>query len=397
MALFRTKPVAIAVWVLTVMIVSGWRSDRIWAAVTVTPALTVSERYSDNLFFSDTDRRSELTTFVEPTVALVTDTQWLTLSATYIGQGAYHRVAHEANGYSHGLAFALDLPILSRQTRRTEVRVSENMTYTQEFPAFAAGEGGQNVESNEGIQIPRSKTFRNRAGIEILHSLYQTVRTSIRYDHLLTRYEAGLQDAVVHSAGVGASYQHSQRVGYSVSVGVAVQEFEGVGRVTHGTGSAGLSYRVSQTVSVDSQVGIAKIADGTTYTTMILGAQKSVARAGASVRYIRQIGGGGGLVASSTLSDRVAATASWTVSKDVTASAALAYGHNISIPDRGQLDIVTYEGATGVSMSLKSWLRAGLRYSYLAQKARARAGSDGERNMVMLTVTATGPAWRLAK
>jgi hypothetical protein len=397
LVLFRTKPVAIAAWILTVMIVSGWRADRIWAAVTVTPALTVSERYSDNLFFSDTDRRSELTTFVEPTVALVTDTQWLTLSATYIGQGAYHRVADEANGYSHGLAFDLDLPILSRQTKRTEVRVSENMTVTQEFPAFEAGEGEQNVEGNEGIQIPRSKTFRNRAGIEVLHAMSQTVRTSIRYDHLLTRYEGGLQDAVVHSAGVGASYQHSLRVGYSVSFGIAVQEFEGVDRVTHGTGSAGLSYRVSQTASVDSQVGIAKIADGTTYTTISLGAQKSLTRVGANVRYIRGIGSGGGLAASSTLSDLVAATASWTVSKDVSASAALAYGHNISIPDRGQLDIVTYEGATGVSMSLKPWLRAGLRYSYLAQEARALAGSDGEKNVVMLTVTATGPSWRLAK
>jgi hypothetical protein len=148
---------------------------------------------------------------------------------------------------------------------------------------------------------------------------------------------------------------------------------------------------------VDSQVGIAKIADGTTYTTISLGAQKSLTRVGANVRYIRGIGSGGGLAASSTLSDLVAATASWTVSKDVSASAALAYGHNISIPDRGQLDIVTYEGATGVSMSLKPWLRAGLRYSYLAQEARALAGSDGEKNVVMLTVTATGPSWRLAK
>jgi hypothetical protein len=379
------------------LIVIGLRPVEGWAAVTVTPALSVSERYSDNLFFSDTDPQNDFSTFIAPTVALLIDSQWARLTTRYLGYGEYHRRATEANGYSQGLAFDLDLPILSQQTRRMEVRVTENLTYTRELPAFAYGEGDVNVEANEGIQVPRSTTFRNRAGAEVIYSWSPRLATSIFYNYLLTRYEGALLDVAVHSAGLGGDFQISPRMAYSMSVGVAVQEFEDVDPVRYGSGSAGFSYQVTQTVSLDSQVGIAKIAQGATYTTGSVGARKAWERASASLRYLQEVGTGVGVAASATLSDLVVANASWKISRDVSANVDFAYGHNVSIPDRQQLDIVTYQVATRVSVSFSTWLGGGINYTYLAQDARATAGSDGRKNAVTLSLSATAPAWRLVK
>jgi hypothetical protein len=61
------------------------------------------------------------------------------------------------------------------------------------------------------------------------------------------------------------------------------------------------------------------------------------------------------------------------------------------------LKTTTYTGSAGVTLRLLSWLTGGLSYSYLNQQSLGSVGEDGDRNTVMLTLTASAPTRRIVR
>jgi hypothetical protein len=127
-----------------------------------------------------------------------------------------------------------------------------------------------------------------------------------------------------------------------------------------------------------------------------LGARKSLETVSARVGYLREIGSGAGLIASATISDRISGGATWTFARRASAHIDLAWARNVSTPEQS-LTIETYGGATGISVALAEWLAGSATYAHLTQRARGPVGPDGSRNVVMLTLSATGPSWMVVK
>ncbi len=385
-----------------VALVVGLGPTGAWASVTFTSGLTVSERYSDNVFFSPTDQRSDLATVVVPGAALVFEGQDLTFAARYGLTAEYHHVEKSANGMTQSVGVDLEVPFLSKQNKRTDVRVRESMTYTTELPAFSLGENDTATESNQGIQVPRTNTFRNSAGAAVTYGWSPRWRTTLAYENVLTRYSGDLQDATVNSGSLETTHGLSPRTTAGLGLSVSRQEYDGADSVTSWATTAQVSHRLTSTASLDGRVGVAISSSSEQSTTQSavwvfdVSARKSLETVNTRVGYIREIGSGAGLIASATVSDRLSGGATWSLSRTVSANIDLAWAKNVSVPE-ASLTIYTYAGTTGISVALADWLRVSAGYEHLTQKARGLVGSDGNRNAVMLTITATGPSWRVVK
>jgi hypothetical protein len=393
---------------LSVALAIGLWPSGAGASVTFTSNLSVSERYSDNVFFSPTDPRSDLSTLVVPGVALAFEGKDATLTATYGLVAEYHyaesggeSLPNDANGVTQSIGLGLTVPLLTRQSRRVDVGVYESMTYTTELPAFSLGQDA--TEANQGIQIPRTTTFRNSAGASLTYGWSARVRTAISYENVITRYAGDdLQDETINSGDLETTYLYSQRTDMAFALGVTDQEYGGAGSVTAWDATVYGIHRLTTGVTVDGRVGGAVVranvpeAPRSRFFVWEVEGTKTLEALNMRVSYQRAIGSGAGLIASATVNEQLTGGATWNVSRKVSANLDVAWARNEAVSDES-FSIYTYAGTIGASVGLTEWLGGSASYSYLTQRAEGPAGPDGSRNLVMLTLTATGPSWRMAK
>ncbi len=365
------------------------------ASVTLTPSLALSERYSDNFFFSPQNPEGDFTTIIAPAVDLTIANQDVSLSTRYHGGAEFSARHPETDLYSQALDFGLDLPVLSRQIEGMQVRVIETTTYTPELPAFSLSNEAQ--EANEGIQTSRTDTFRNRAGIAVTYPWSHLFSTIFSYTNLLTRYRGDtLQDFMVHEMKVLSAYQQSPRTRWVVGYGVAKADYARSDNVFAQQVTGGVKHLITHAISIDGELGVSAVRDESAHAIADIGAQKSLRSGSVSLRYSRAIGTGGGLVSSATLNHRVSGKIAWDVAKNTSASVDAAYGKNVSL-SQGGLDIFSYEAGASIDVLWLSWLKGSLTYSYFSQDAAGVVGTDGKRNLILLTLTATGSSWRVIK
>jgi hypothetical protein len=276
------------------------------------------------------------------------------------------------------------------------------MTYATELPAFSLGPEETAGESNQGIQIPRTTTFRNSAEASVTYGWSPRVRTTLSYENVITRYAGDLQDELINSGDLETSYQYSPRSDLSLALGVSDQEYEGAGSVTSWDATVHGGHRLTTSVTLDGRVGGAVVkadapdAPRSRFFVFDIEGTRSLETLNMRVSYERAIGSGAGLIASATIREQLTGGATWSVSRTVAANIDLAWARNEAVSDES-FSIYTYAGTMGASIGFTEWLGGSASYSYLTQRAQGPAGPDGSRNLVMLTLTATGPSWRLVK
>lgn len=372
------------------------------AAVTLNGSISLSERYNDNLFFSETNREADYTTLINPRLKLTYDSRNLVLSGSYHGSGEVHARHSEANRYRQTASFDIDLPFLSRRIKGVDVQITENAIYTPELPAFDTGEGvqgsvaNQNL-ANQGIQVGRNDTFRNHAGITISYSWSQRMNTTLSYANTITRYEgADLQDTTVNNFGLRWGYQWSRRIRWNASYGASITDFDTAGRELSHQYSIGAGHQFTPTVSFNGDLGATKLSSGPTRLTLNGGLSKRFSSGNVALQYNSGIGSGGGVTTTSTFSQRIISQGTWDVGRNVSASLNIGYGRNKTLSGP-TFKTTTYDAGIGVTVVLLSWLNGSLNYSYLNQQADGFGAVEAERNVIMLSLTAAAPGWRIAK
>lgn len=365
------------------------------ASLSLTSSLTASEHYNDNFFFSDEGKQGEVTTIIAPSIGLTYDERDMVLSTQYQGGVEVYLRNRSESRYTHGFSFGLDFPVLSRLVKGMQVKVTETVTYTpQPVPFSFENKPG---EGNEGIQVPRTDRFQNRAGVAVSYSWSPRFATTLSYGYLVTRYKGDrLQDSAVHDAGLDGAYQISRRTTWSMGYAASVADYSNAEDILSHRVSMGAGHQISPTLSWSGRVGLATIPGESTQMTLEASISKSSNWWSGSLQYGQGLGTGGGVTSSLTLSQRLTGQVTWVVAKETSAYMQLAYGENTALPRRG-LKISTYEAGTGLRITFFSWLNGSLAYSYLSQEAQGTGGIEGERNLVMFTLTAMPLPWRLMK
>ncbi|MFQ5455429.1 MAG: hypothetical protein ACE5EA_04380 [Nitrospirota bacterium] len=378
----------VGIFILTIL---GFIKD-INASLTLNSTLSTVEQYSDNIRFQS-DKRGDILTSVSPQLLLAYKTSNLILSGKYNGSLEFYLRDNSLNQYNQNASFDIDLPVISHITKNVKIGISEDIAYTPSLPPFYFD--NETRDANEGIQIRRTDTFINQSGFNIAYTLSPVHTATLTYNNTITRFKGETaHDSVFHNAGIGWEYKMSRLAALTASYDTSITIYKGDEETaSHGI-EIGANYQMSKTFSSDAGIGITKISSEPIRLTFNSGLSKTYKSGISSLRYTRAIGRGGGLVASNTLSQRVIGRIEQHLSTTLSIYLRGAYSKNISIPG-GNLNISSFEGGTGINISLKQWLNCSLSYSYLTQNSRGSVGEDTNRNMVILSITTSAKPWRI--
>jgi hypothetical protein len=358
------------------------------ASVTFTPSISIGERYNDNLLFSGTDKKSDFATLISPAGIFTYEGKQLTLSCGYDGTGEFYLYNKDFNRYSQNASISL----FTQTFKELDVRLTESVTYTPELPAFSFDTVR---ESNEGIQLARTDTLRNRATLAVSYNWFPEVNMALSYTNTITSYEApALQDSIVHDTSLQMGYQWSARTRWMISYrnGITIYD-RGNDIITHQF-SIGTGHQMNNTLSLNGNLGIILYEGESRELTTDISIMKSYESGSMTLGYTRGEGTGGGLAATATINQSLSGRITERLGNNTSAYMQLAYGRNESVSVR-TLQISSYNGSVGINTKLLSWLDGSITYSYFKQDAEGATGSDGERNLAMITLTATSLPWRL--
>jgi len=134
------------------------------AELRVTPSLTVSERYDNNIFYSSTAKVEDFATDIAPRVLIMSEGRAVDVSANLGAMWTQYAENPKLSYFSSqgGLVLKADT-LTGRALRGLGLTVTENYYYTKDYPAFAPL-GGPNPIATGGIQTNRVTTFGNSAG-----------------------------------------------------------------------------------------------------------------------------------------------------------------------------------------------------------------------------------------
>ncbi|NKE72104.1 hypothetical protein [Candidatus Manganitrophus noduliformans] len=315
------------------------------------------------------------------------------MSARYEGTAEFNARHPEENQY--GQTLGIDLH--SRGGRRFDLRITESVAYVPELPAFSFGRSGDPLapEANQGIQVGRTNTFRNRAGMVLGYRWTPLFSASLSYNNLINRYQGGtLRDHIVHEGGLSGNYQASRNLQWRISYSASLKEYEEADSILAHQSDIGAVYQINRTFRANLGAGAALIPGDSTQWTFGAGVEKTGPMGSLSLQYIRGIGTGGGVTTTPTLTQNLVAGVTRVLGRSASASLRFGYGVNEALSG-SPLEISTQEVGIEMQASLFSWLSGGVNYSYLSQRTEGGATDRGaRRNLVMVTLTAA-PALRI--
>lgn len=396
-------------WIALIVLFVIGMGGEVEAALTLSSALSVSETYNDNFFFTKTDREAELTTKIRPSLTLTYGNQNLSLSVGYRGTAELNARHSEEDGYFQSALFDLDLPVLSRQFKRVSVRIVEEVGYRPDLPAYSfthevepsdSGPIADDEErASEGVQSGRTGTFTNRAVILLGYKTSTRLNGSLYYSNTIKRFTGGDPQPVsslTHGGGLGASYQRSPRTQWSATYGLRYSIYQGDDDVVAHKFKFGAGHQIDHTLLVRGTLGVGWAGNEPPRQIVTLVLTKRSKQTRLSLKYITDIATGVGILSGATHSQRVLGQANRNLGKKAGVYFEMGYGRNESLSD-DNLVVSSYTVGTGIRLRLLQWLTGSLGYSYLKQWSSGNAESEGQRNRVVFGVAAVGPSWRTGR
>lgn len=182
------------------------------AVTTITPSLTISEEYTDNVDQDATGEREEFITVISPRISLNMQEQRYQASFSYSpGFTLYHReedsdtVRHNANAL-----------ISAQLTRQTELTLTESFVQTDE-PRTTLDEDevyGEWVDPT--LRRGRETWYSNTAGVSLNHRFGEEDSFGLGYRHrMLENDDPLIEDSQRHTTYANLAYWFSAAYGFS--------------------------------------------------------------------------------------------------------------------------------------------------------------------------------------
>lgn len=389
-------------------------------AVNLTASLSVSERYTTNLFLT-TEAYGAFATFVSPGGVLAYQNRHLDTAVTYLGTWEYYVSNPRENRNSHSLIWDGRLHSFSRALSGLGVLVSVGAIRTAGLPAFAFDDAV--LDTGEGVRVSRLDTIRMRSRVAVDYTWSRRSSVALSYATILTRYaridpesieaETGIpvgeviqpQDSITQDFDVIGRYVWRARTTWSIVLSRVVTRVDPPENTTGGPVESssnrvapGFEYRISSSLNVAAHAGIMVFDDGVTDTTgdLTLAWEKGGDRA--SVDYTRETGTGGGLASGLTVSDRARLRMArrWGVGSSIFSHFAYAQTVPAPVPGAETRQLVSYEFRLGYEAMVLRWMTTSITYQYFQQESddiTAESASVKE-HLLHLTVTVGSPTWR---
>ena len=135
---------------LLVFLSVGFSPLSAMAALSLESSFTVTETYTDNLFFRADNKKDDFGTLFGPNLLLQYQNPDVVLGVAYLGRMGVFVNNPKANQTIHNVNLVVDLPFLNTLYKGLTVNIDENMQFTPQLDAFS-GSGAQDVSG-----VPKS-------------------------------------------------------------------------------------------------------------------------------------------------------------------------------------------------------------------------------------------------
>ena len=404
-------------------------AERLYAEVTFNSSISVTETYTDNLFFdSNRNKRDDWGTFISPSVTLTYLSRDVILTGTYAGVAQFYVNQSGANTYTHNANFGIDLPFLTKRYKGVEIRLTESLNFSpavqgysfdgdrsdqdnpliggQQGPGGFGGGGGvggiNSSVGNQGVFTRRtnSGSFQNRAGIRVRYHLTPRWIPNASYTNLYTRFtDSDLNDSLTHIFGTGIGYALTPRTQLNANYAATVSNINNGQTVVSHSVTGGVGHSLTPTVNIRANAGVSftENADRLNFNSNV-NVNKSFDAGAISAAYFQGITPGGGLATSGVLTQRGVLTASYPLAERVNGFVSGGIARNKSLSGN-QVNVRSYQGQAGISVVLLEWLSGNLAYSYIKQKSKGSSvgGRTATVNQGFIGLTARLPTWRIVQ
>ncbi len=424
------------------------------SSLDILTSLSLREQYTDNLFFSNTNKREDYGTIINPVLTLAYQDKNIVLAGSYIGNAQFYVNNGGADTYSQNAGIFMDFPYLNRKFKRLTLRFIERISFSPSLPAFTfddatlagaggvllsgfgaggfGGSGGQAFNqtgqigagnqvgaggigttnfgsgglggvgggiNNQGVFTRRTSAFANVAGVVATYAWTPRLNHNVTYLNRIVKFtdNTNFIDGTSNSVRTRVSYSLTPRTSVNASYGLNVTGFPGSGfstLVTHSI-TGGFSHILTQDISLFGNFGTGLSNSTSGILRASGGITKTSLLTNYSLRYTRFIGTGAGVAAGATLSENITAQIVHQLTAKLVGFVRGGYGKNKALSGTTVFNIDTYQGGAGLRYPFYQWLEGNIDYIYLNQRASGFPGLTAEVNQVFLTVTVLGPIFRL--
>lgn len=436
--------------VFLVCLVACLPIGRALATLSLESSFSVTETYTDNLFFRANNKKSDFGTLFGPNLLLQYQNADVVLGAAYFGRVGLFVNNPKANRTLHNVNVIVDIPFLNKLYKGLTVNIDETLNATPQLDAFS-GTGAQNqsIQSfrspggsgirppkggapslstggTQGVFTNRANSFSNLAGLTIGYAWTPLLGSSLGYQNQYRQFSSNdLQDSLTHIATFSLPYL--VRDGTSVIPSYSYRQTDFIGGSTRATAAdrsishttqLGISHALSQTLSGflfggvgwTKQQGATQTVPGPGLTlvqqsipgkwnTNVVGSagiSKTYRQGSISLSAAQNVGSGGGLASQATLTRTITGSMLHNFTKRLNGFGSIGYAQNKSI-EGNALDTTTYRIQSGIDYAFLSWLSGNVSYSYINQKSKGSAASSLTVNQVFLGLTAFADPWLLIR
>jgi hypothetical protein len=352
------------------------------APLTVLPSITVTEEYNDNILLSNRDRRYDFITGITPAVNVILESTTYRLAAGYNFTAEMYAREPDRNAAFNRQNFNLDT--MWRATEQLTLTLTDALTFSTDT----------NLISAEGVATGRDRSWSNALGGGAAYRIdpFTTVRGGGSFSVL--RFDADeLQDSDVYRGDVGLDRALTRFLTGTVAYQVGYFDIEEEPTTWTHTPRVGLSYRVTETITVAASGGptfeLSDRGDRVTPAVTATYSQRVFFGAiGASFdRQVSTAGGLGGTTDNTSIGVRADVT---TLMRGLTVSFAPRYAIVESDDDR--IDVRSITMPLTATYRLTAWLAAVASYQFYQQRTdsviRSRTGAflaeDADQNRVFV-------------
>lgn len=385
-----------AVGLCLVISMSFSRVEPVEAAWRFVPALTLSERYDDNIRFVEEDPEGDAVTTVTPRLSLSYEGKVMSLGAGYHATVERFARHSELNNEGHGASMDLGLDRLFG-SRTTSLSLMDTFRFSPELSEFreaAEQQEAMQEPENQGIRVPRGDTWANAASLTLTRQSSARLTERLQYTHRLVRFEIPtLIDSNTHEGALEVTNQLDRT--NSITTRYSYRYFdnrEQEDAQSHGF-TAGVGHLFSPTLSMTANMGLSYSIQPTAHSTGLvggLGLSKTVEGFSLTANYSRNISLAGGLSGELVTTQTLSASLVYTVTQNLRASISGSVADNRSVTSDA-VEITSWMAGASLTYRIRTWLSSEVRYRHYEQRSKGELGNDLTRNQYTLSLTATWP------
>ncbi len=340
-----------------------------------TTAVSLTERYEDNIYFTRLNR-----------------TEGFITTILYKAAFSYEGIKGKASiSYQAGLESELQNPDLNatRQIGRANLDYQLSRTFNLKMAESFTHTPDSTETGTTGIQLRRNDSYSNTFSTDISAQTSNFVTLRTGYTNQVVEFDnPSFSDSVSHGINAGLDYQLTRwdTLNFNYNYRYFITDIPD-STILHSL-SIQERHDFSPTYFISMSIGTTYITDVDKYRLLIgINFNKSTKKTDINMGYRMDVATGSGVTGETLINQRLSVRITKDLSKNLTTNVNGSYSINKSLSGKA-VDIESYTFRIGADYTFTQWLKGDVNYLFFQQDSHGELGEDIRRNQLQVGLTA---------